>query len=435
MLPKMKLKLVLALAVLLSVLYGGAPINLGYVLNPPTERVDLGGGIDDPSQIAVGLANAKTFSDTLHWWYGPWVQGHICKFYRPLTSLVWWLEYKAFGPMGLRGFQTVHALTHIAVIFVLFGFLAYLTRDELTAAVASVFFAAGFTGNFALPSPAFAVRSWHDGPEMFVALAYIASCWAFVAYLRTDGRKWLALSLFSFLCAICFKEMAYSLPVMLLSLLWREKRLNEWRRVLPFFAMAAVMFAFRYWALQGMGFRMGSNGAWLTRWLSDVAGLRPYITGNIAILSILFIAIGAYAAYRRRWVAATGALLLACASIIGTSLATKMPLSDASVLLLDDTQLFTNATSLLFLTTVAWFLYTRDRAAVWAWLWVAITYLPLMRANATSHALYIPAMGWALWLAVPAVAAIRFLTAQNTAEIGQGILTITLHRAPQPEPA
>src|SRR5262249_45043011 len=86
------LKAVLAAAVcfaLLSVLpYVGAWLQSRYRVRSWTWDLDV-------MLLRGGLFKARHFRDTLSWWTGTWV-GQV-PFYRPLTSYLFWAEWKAFG--------------------------------------------------------------------------------------------------------------------------------------------------------------------------------------------------------------------------------------------------------------------------------------------------------------------------------------------------
>jgi hypothetical protein len=131
-----------------------------YVQAQPTGDI-IGADPVDSGLITEGLEKTTGWKHALRWWSGPWVawiddgngQGHGVKFYRPLSSLVWWLQFQSFGHQGLAPFTVVHALSHLLVLSVALLFFRELLG--LRVAVLSLgIFALHLAGIlFYLPSP------------------------------------------------------------------------------------------------------------------------------------------------------------------------------------------------------------------------------------------------------------------------------------------
>src|SRR5438270_768342 len=75
--------------------------------------------------LLSGIEPTHSFAGTLRWWTGPWCYV-LVPYYRPATSLFFWFEYKAFGPLGLQGFTAVHLISHLVMVTLCALFLAQL---------------------------------------------------------------------------------------------------------------------------------------------------------------------------------------------------------------------------------------------------------------------------------------------------------------------
>lgn len=231
----------------------------------------------DTALIHGGLVEAPRFVDTLRWWTGTWV-GTV-PFYRPLTSYVFWLEWKAFGDREWL-YVVPAALAHV-IAAVLFAALLYALarrRGLRWAALAALAGALLFTG---LLSPERAILNsrvfllWKNQPDSLAAACCFA---ALLCYLRAQERKRNAPGAAAWYLAGCgFKEIAAPLPLAFLTLetgaLRRpEERRLALRRLALMGAAALVYLAVRRLAIPGLGFTYGTNGAWLQRTLGELLG-------------------------------------------------------------------------------------------------------------------------------------------------------------------
>jgi hypothetical protein len=187
-------------------------------------------GVDaDAAILHAGLLQAPHFSDTLRWWTGLWVGGAAAPFYRPLASLLFWCEWRAFGDREWL-YLVPGLLAHVASTLLFAAFVSRLaTRFGVRArAVAALAGAWIFTG---LLSPIFmrqavvaaVVWRWKNQPDSF------AACFAFLSllfYLRAqEGRRGaLPGAIAAYLAACCFKEIAVPLPLVCLALELAERR-------------------------------------------------------------------------------------------------------------------------------------------------------------------------------------------------------------------
>lgn len=375
----------------------------GMNLIPPPLSETMG-AVEEP-RIVAELEKTASWRDAGRWWTGSWAMGEGFKYYRPLTSLAWWLQYRAFGPNGLAGFLVVLALSHAAFTLILWGFLRELAGLKIATVATLV-----FVSNLMLPLLNLAVGDWAlyrwiDQPEPWTCFFIVASLWALLRYARDGGRKWFGVSVTLFIVAILFKESAYVTPFLAVALLWYERKPALWRSVAVLFGILVLALIYRTWALQGGGFRFGSNNSWLPRMLSELGG--GALVNQLFASNFLPFAIGcalmALAKYKSRkvcivfGVGALGFYLLAerGGEYFGQAVERLMliwPLR-AALVWIHGFQFF--AMLWLFARMTA----RRDRLQIFAYLWVLAAYLPLLRAPITNHGLYFLAPGWALWLA------------------------------------
>ncbi|MBI3261254.1 hypothetical protein HYZ64_02690, partial [Candidatus Berkelbacteria bacterium] len=92
----------------------------------------------DENLIFEGLEPAKTVQDTFRWYVGRWC-GQI-PFFRPITSQLFWLEYRIFGKTNFHWWLGVALLCHIAAMLLAYEVLARLLQDKLVAAFTIVLF-------------------------------------------------------------------------------------------------------------------------------------------------------------------------------------------------------------------------------------------------------------------------------------------------------
>jgi hypothetical protein len=216
-----------------------------------------------------------------------------------------------------------------------------------------------------------------------------------------------------FVVALLFKEMAYTLPFLLVLILWFENKLGQWKSILPFWIFAAGAFALRWWALQGFGFRFGSNGSWPQRWFMDCVGGMPgaNLSRDDALplaLSCAAVALVIRLMPERLGLKSARAwplwLMAALAIYVVTELVYSTILGDAFWRLFlfemgnNSVWRMTLYTFALLLLLVR-FVVLHPRVQLFAYGWVLLTYLPLMTAPITHHAHYFVSFGWSLWLA------------------------------------
>ena len=235
----------------------------------------------DTQLIHAGLLRAPHLSDTVRWWTGPWVMGNFAPFYRPLTSELFWLEWKAFGDREYL-YVLPTLLAHIAAT-ALFSILVYrlATLYRLPLPVPAAFFAgwcfAGMPGPILNRDGVASVVAlvWKNQPDSMAALCCFV---ALLFYLLAQAGKESSLigAVIAYLAACAFKEIAIPLPMVFAALeCWPPKGVSraQTKVRLGAIAMAAGFFlVIRYCAISGPGYTYGTNHEWLRRTLQEMLG-------------------------------------------------------------------------------------------------------------------------------------------------------------------
>ncbi len=360
------------------------------------------------------------FEDTLKWWYGPWGQ-KFRPFYRPIPSLLFWTEYKLFGVNGFFNSVVVLLLSHFLALLFIWRFLVDLLGERDGTLSACVWGAS--LGHYLLwMAPNAALFAWKDNVESWHALAFTACIWAFLRFLKTENRRWQISALFLFWVALCVKELAYMAPFILLLICWHQKKLREqWHNVLPFFALAGVMFFFRLWALQGMGFRMPGNAAWKFRLFNDNlgGGFTRVVNGDCLMLSVILFVVGLWWIIQRRQKQGTAQksklfggislVTLSALSLFYTAYKTDLSVVNTSSRFLIEGEWV--ALPLLSLMFFFWwrFFQNKNRHQIFGALFALIVYAPLTSGPNTPHIFYYPSLGWSIWLAYGLLDAVGLL--------------------------
>jgi hypothetical protein len=369
----------------------------------------------DAANIVKGVRD-KSFLETFQFWAGPWALVGF-DFYRPIPSVLWWAMYHSFGENGLAWFLGILALSHVVATLLLWRFLCYLFRSEVLATVATCSFAVGLAHTlFQLATPAYALELWIDSVEPWLMIAYVATCWAFVKYLR-DGGRWLFISLFLFVVAICVKESSYTFAMLALVLLWYERKLENWRTLLWFVFVAIGALLYRTWVLHGLGTRFGSNGSWLPRALMEMGGGLPvaaltlqdglplFVGGIIVATLMLFL--------ERRRHALAFALLSAAGFAFSAWHSAGMEDPFYYRLLGSSLVWDSGLTTALWLMIVYLLIRCPTREQKLGLAWVAVTYSVLLSSPTTQHTLYLTSVGFAIVLAPLFCNAVDFVTDVN----------------------
>jgi len=186
-------------------------------------------------------------------------------FFRPVTFISYWLDYQWAGLEPARWHAwnlTVHAANSCLIYA--------LTRRLGMARAAALF--AGLV--FALHGSRAETVSWTDARSDLLATFFVLCVLLLVQEISRTGRRVFYIPLLA--CgalAVCTKESAFCVPLLSLSLLplySAEQRRRILSASLALAAICAVLFAYRWWALGGIGGYMDPAGL-PTIWRSSPA--------------------------------------------------------------------------------------------------------------------------------------------------------------------
>jgi hypothetical protein len=352
-------------------------------------------------------------------------------FYRPLTSYVFWCEWKLFGDQEWwYGIPTF--LAH-ALATVLAAGLAYRLAQRWRVrgpALAAILMAAMFTGmtrEYRADVVAHVAGLWKNQPDSLAA----ACCFlALLAYLRAQDelRAWPGAAAAWYLAACCFKEIAVPLPLVCAALEVAPPQTAQKRRAIAragaVGASGLCFLLLRRWAIGGTGYTYGSNTAWLRRSLLEFLGpfSAPIDSGYWPGCVTALFAVGVIAlcwGTRTRWLrrrygpasaaAAAVALLLLGAAIFSMAFqraenpllwsADNWETRVAVALLMSQNPIHaSSASGVLFVAAAATALWRRARPVIWvAPLWTFAFLAPLALSPGPSHRYYLPQFGYLLF--------------------------------------
>jgi uncharacterized membrane protein len=253
---------------------------------------------------------------------------------------------------------------------------------------------------------------------LWISISVILSLWSLLSYWRTSKTRFLFGVFLFHIVGIAFKEMAYITPLPASLLLWNEWKKapfplerRHWLPIITLLVVVVLAYGFRTWALQGPGFRFGSNGSWLTRWFSYVWGGRPvylFFAGQVASASVVFTILGFAGLGLKKWKISCASLLVGLSLMLWSDWNTQEAFGVLTQFLafwstIPVLKLPIVRDSLLSLIVIVmWvdFLIRRDRRQIFGFSWVLLSYIPLMTAPITEHALYLPSMGWGIFFMV-----------------------------------
>ncbi len=302
--------------------------------------------------------------------------------FRPFGFFIYWLNFLWAG-VHPRNWHFSSVVLHAASCLLLFAFCRHLRMTWIGSLSAALLFALNASSAEAV--------SWIDArfDPMTTGLV-LGSLLCFCRFVESGRRVWILLALAIGTCAMFSKESAFCLPL-LAACLWffwpsfraedtrdtrdgrdeRDERRRLWTGCCWFAGLAVMLFAYRWWALGGIGGYRSSPGQ------TDITQFHPLHTLNALVLrdwAILF--------FPLNWSAPPGLLLriflisipialAACAwwariprraflGCIAFTLAAALPVQH---LLLIDTDL--SGTRIVYLLSVGW-------AILWGHLFSAI---------------------------------------------------------------
>lgn len=363
--------------------------------------------------------------DALGWWTGPWIQ-QTSPYYRPLSSIIFWLEYLAFG-WSFRGHAIISWLTHGAVCALLYWtglalFTGGVRQRVVFSCVASALFNVrlGPSGpGWMLAPVTYGVVAWWPGQtDQFCLLLSLPALILFDGWLRGTRPNGLWLGAILWIIALLFKEMAVSLPLLAGCMIlyrkglasarvWRVEEVNGaprcrpaigllWRVVLPGILVTVAFLALRsVFVPSAWGPKARSIGYFVEK-VIWYAAERPrglvISRGPWLVILSLFLAacIYVYARLPRR----PSAIWLVLAMVIGGGVLAQVFGGNFAIITIPKELAAIGTVTLLVLGIVA-LLHARTGPA-WPLLgMVAAIHLPILHVQGP-HYMYWPAAFWGL---------------------------------------
>ena len=386
----------------------------------------------DTRLIHDEFLKTPTLKETLRWWTGTWV-GSV-PFYRPLTSYVFWAQWRLWGDDHESRYNVVAGLLHIAAVLCLVR-LAYrlfvhfsVPRPDLGALMVCVLFTQDSIFLLWQTSITGEVCSlWKNQPDA-LTLAFFSLC--LLAYLRQKQEDnanaaplpttlWRKIAPTVFYIMVCLtKEAAIFLPALLLLLEADVLRSGPgvlrraFFRLVPLWITLAVYLVIRTLALrQIVGYQYGSNDAWTFRLATHFLGRvsTTVFTGQWAEVS-LTLAIFAFGTILARTIhrpllalTGTGGIVfaLACAGSWLVHQEDGSGWNPAIGLIFvfgGTTAVNALADAIVILWTIAAFRY-RPHFAIVTYAWVALSLTITLFSPSVLHRYYLVHAGFAiLWM-------------------------------------
>lgn len=167
-------------------------------------------------------------------------------FYRPLQILSFRIDYSLWGDNPF-GFHLTSTIIHIVNTILIYFFITTVFKNRKLSLFCSFLF-------LIHPVQTEAVTYLASRSENVMLLFYMVSLLLYYMYRHTHQLRFLWLSLLGFICSLLSKEMAVSLPliIVLLDLIWIDAITIEERllkRYLPYFLIVIFYFYFRTFVL------------------------------------------------------------------------------------------------------------------------------------------------------------------------------------------
>jgi len=243
-------------------------------------------------------------------------------FYRPLTSLSYWIDYQIWG-MNPAGFHLTNILVHTAnSLLVLAIFL------ELGAGLAPAFFSALLFSVFPVH---FESVCWISGRTDLLAFFFAAlSVYCFLKYRKSRRQLSLVLSGVLFLGSILAKESAVVLPVLLALILFRDGK--KGRAILS--SCVPHIIAVLVWGLlRALAVGLGISGG-AGRSLGDALAAVGFYSSRLLFPFNLNLTIDAFSVFRNPGWQVFGGVIVILAVIFVFYLGTRRPVSLAAFALI-----------------------------------------------------------------------------------------------------
>jgi hypothetical protein len=354
-------------------------------------------------------------SGPLAWLTGPWAGYRIFSYYRPITSLAMFAQFRLFGEHAFS-WQVVSLLLHMASSVVFILLVRQLSGSSLAALLGGTSWA--FRGRMEL-----AIAWTPAQTDLFAGLFSLICLFAVAKYLQGCGLRWGVASILFGLFALGSKEVALILPGLttIIAIYFARAGRRRAAVIVGSWVILALFLVWRYHCLSGLGYLpvLASHGnkpaspPWGTYLNMWIRFLLPEPLGPATILSsvgVWLFSIASIAALRlaslrsRAWVAV---------AVVGFIPLTLLMDSWAEWMNLETYEILIGAIVWTFALAVAVKWKRAFLAATIAW--GAVAWLPVSHTvyNACGNVTYLPDTYWGLlWACITAglLAAVAALT-------------------------
>lgn len=202
--------------------------------------------------FVFNIAKASSLKEVLQFFYlspGGW------GLYRPISTQLFYFIYKS-----LFGFNPFWMHVLLFVIFFVIVYLVYKIAYSITKKINTSLFT---TFLYATSATHFGQLYFPATQELWVGLFYFCSVWLFIRYILEQKKKLYPLSILVFVLALMSKEVALTLPFVLLFVhcLFKKKLIIKEiiKLLLPYLFIVIVYLIFRYFYY---GFTSGDSYVW-----------------------------------------------------------------------------------------------------------------------------------------------------------------------------
>ncbi len=198
-----------------TLVMAGLAIVVGVLYLPVTDAPFQG---DDFRYVHYLFFNLDALLEGKKWdiWLSTFSGFGAWSYFRPMFQLSYLLDYLSWG-LNPVGYHLTNLLLHTLTAFLVFILCWQLTRQRWAAVVAGLCFAI-------MPIHVEAVAWFGARADGLNALCYSLSVVSFVLFRQRGRLIFLALSIIAFGCALLAKEVAVSLPLVLLLYDWLYQR-------------------------------------------------------------------------------------------------------------------------------------------------------------------------------------------------------------------
>lgn len=316
-------KLLLLLFLAASVAYP-LYVTAKYVpTTPEGDRKEISAR-QDITDLYTSASHAKS-RDMLKWWTGSWIYPD-CNYYRPVTSMLYFAEYKSFGSRFEyynRVSWLLHGLNAALICLLMLSLFSHHSRLKYPLGISAAWFFSSTEGCYSFG--VLKAISWWPAQNDVMSLSFALLCLILLDQgLKQHRRSLYCASLLAFAFSVWTKEMGYiTLPLALMLIVYRKGVL--YKELAGYVITTAMLWSIRRLAVPdpwSPGFKLKQHGMkLLMSWGGPVYGqLASGIWWGVTAVVLLMVLIGAALHQGWRWIyvfPAAITIIVLCAQLIG----------------------------------------------------------------------------------------------------------------------